>query len=108
MNNLPTDKPHNAGYHSYCYSSYTSVPSSITPQTPDDEQLQASHRSHRGALKTDERGVFAKVCTFCKKERKKVGEKAPPLTKCTLSSAEDLIKEAIRYSEDEDLKASLD
>ena len=48
------------------------------------------------------------MCTFCKKERKKVGEKAPPLTKCTLSSAEDLIKEAMKDSEDEDLKASLD
>ena len=58
-------------------------------------------------LETSCAGVFEKKCLFCKKGQKKVKGTKQPLTRCTLATAEEFIKNLIKVNEDQYLNAAV-
>ncbi len=70
---LPDEYDDTIGYHSLCYSHYTSVtvPSTRKPRSPRKHLLR-THIEHSSS--TSSTGILPKVCFFCDKVVKRIGK----------------------------------
>ena len=112
-NNLPLHLPAESGYHSPCYSKFTSIPkaqiklNSPFASTRVNPEKRTNLRSQTPSIPTTSSGVFIPVCIFCSKARRKFGNTEVPLVNIESKDAETQIRDAIFRLSDKEMMSKV-
>ena len=107
---LPQTIPSTIGYHKACYKrfiglseKYRDSDASSSNKSVEDIVTAISTRSTAKPLKTNELGIFPRICLICNKIRKKKKNVEQPLVNAQTKDIENSVKKYATWLNDEDM-----